>query len=71
MKIEVLVNMKELQPEIEGITFPAEKYTINITRSDGRGMTKMEALTVLQTSMSGLKDSVRTDSGLLVGSTTN
>lgn len=56
MKIDIVLNHKKYQPEIEGMQFPAEQYTISITRSDGRGISKMEALTVLQTSIAGIEN---------------
>ena len=45
MKIDVILNHKKFQPEVEGMQFPPESYRINITRSDGRGISKIEAQT--------------------------
>lgn len=49
MKIDIILNHKKFQPEVEGMQFPPESYKIDITRSDGRGISKIEAQTVLQT----------------------
>lgn len=46
MKIDVILNHKKFQPEVEGMQFPPESYRINITRSDGMGISKIEAQTL-------------------------
>lgn len=56
MKIEIALNHKEYQPSLEGVQSLPEGYTINVTRSDGRGLTKTEVLTALQTCIQGLED---------------
>lgn len=48
MKLDIILNHKKFKPEVEGIQFPPESYTVNIIRSDGRGISKIEAKTVLQ-----------------------
>ncbi|WFO53639.1 hypothetical protein [Aeromonas veronii] len=56
MKIDVILNHKKFQPEVEGMQFPPESYRINITRSDGMGISKIEAQTVLQTCIQGFEE---------------
>lgn len=70
MKIDITLNHKEYQPEIEGIQCLPDGYTINVTRSDGRGLSKLEALTALQTCVAGLEEST-TVHGVHVGKTTS
>lgn len=50
------MNHKKFQPEVEGMQFPPESYTVNIIRSDGRGISKIEAQTVLQTCIHGFEE---------------
>ncbi|WP_171972786.1 hypothetical protein [Klebsiella michiganensis] len=50
------MNHKKFQPEVEGMQFPPESYKINITRSDGRGISKIEAQTVLQTCINAFEE---------------
>lgn len=65
MKIDVIVDHKKYQPEVEGLQYPPDSYVINITRSDGRGISKMEALTAMNTAVEGLQDSIRTAGGFI------
>ena len=55
MKIDVVLNHKEYQPRIEGLRGYPDAYKITIERSDGVGLTKHEALTVLQTCINGME----------------
>lgn len=68
MKIEIALNHKKYQPEINEARCLPEGYNITIERSDGFGLTQIEALTVLQTCIEGLQDSVKVGS-VHVGST--
>ncbi|EAP9626450.1 hypothetical protein EYT00_24480 [Salmonella enterica] len=59
MKIDMVLNYKKFEPMIEGINGLPEKYIINIARSDERGLTEIELLTVLQTAIEGIKTAVK------------
>jgi hypothetical protein len=59
MKIDITLSHKEYQPEIEGMQCLPDGYTVNVTRSDGRGLTKLEALTALQTCIADHNNSKR------------
>lgn len=54
MDINIILTHKEFQPEVEGMQFSPESYTVNITRSDGRGISKTEAQVVLSAYMQRL-----------------
>lgn len=56
MKIDVILNHKQCQPEIEGVRSLPESYTITVTRSDACGISTPEVMTALQTCLSGLED---------------
>jgi len=55
MKINVILNHKQCQPEIEGVRSLPENYTITVNRSDGCGISRPEVMTVLQTCLGGLE----------------
>lgn len=55
MKIDVILNHKQCQPEIEGVRTLPENYTITVTRSDGCGISRPEVMTVLETCLDGLE----------------
>lgn len=56
MKIDIVLNHLKYQPHIEGVKRLPEAYTINVTRSDGGGLTQIEVLTALQTCIEGLSN---------------
>lgn len=58
MKIDMALSYKKFEPMNEGINGLPEKYTISIARSDERGLTEIEVLTVLQTAIEGIRTSV-------------
>ena len=60
----IILNHKKFQPEVEGMQFPPESYRINITRSDGRGISKIEAQTVLQTCIQGFEEGTTVEESL-------
>ena len=67
MKIRMNLEYNAYQPEIDGMTSIPSGYTIKIERDDGKGIKKLEALTVLQSALSGLGNGIEDDKGTIHG----
>lgn len=47
MSFTIILDHKKYQPEL-GINSIPESYTITVSRSDGKGLSKVEVLTAMQ-----------------------